>query len=79
MKVLVVIERENTYRLLIKLPTQELVEEILGLVNKRRNSQAMVSALTKGCFEKEVEHHELARLKTDLILSEHAVSWDLMK
>lgn len=79
MKVLVVIEREGIYRLLVKLPTQKLVEEVLGLVNKRRHSQAMISALTKGRFEKEVGRHELAGLKADLILSENSVSWDLIK
>ena len=79
MKVLVVIERDNIYRLLVKLTTQKLIEEVLGLVNKKRHSQAMLSALTKGSFEKEVGYHDMATLKTDMILSEHSASWDLMK
>ncbi len=79
MRVLVVIERDDTYRLLVRLTTQKLIEEVLGLVNKKRHSQAMISVLTKGSFEKQVERRELDTLKTDLILSERAVSWDLMK
>ena len=77
MRVLVVIERGPAQRLLVKLATRKVIEEILALVNGKRYSQAMVSALTKGSFEKVVEDGELARMSADLILTERAASWDL--
>ena len=77
MRVLVVIERGPAQRFLVKLLTRKVIEEILILVNGNRYPQAMVSALTKGSFEKVVDHDELASLSADLILSEHAASWDL--
>lgn len=77
MRVLVVIEKEDTYRVLVRLTTQKLIEEVLGLVNKKRHAQAMISVLTKGSFERQIERRDLETLRTDMILSESAVRWDL--
>lgn len=79
MRVLVVIERDDTYRLLVKLTTQKLIEEVLSLIGKKRHSQAIISVLTKGDFEKQVWRNELDTVKTDLMLSESSVRWDLTR
>ena len=79
MKVLVVIKRSPTQRFLVGLHTNKLVKEVATLVGKRRNSQAIMTALAKGRFEKEVSEGDLPKVKADLILTEENVSWDLTK
>ena len=77
MKVLLRIDRDINYKLLVSLPTQRSVEELMGLVNREQYSQAILSALTNGSFERAIEDHEVLHTKADLILSEHSVCWDL--
>ena len=38
---------------------------------------AMIAALSKGRFEKEVACHEIHGVKADLLISEDRVNWDL--
>lgn len=77
MKVLLRIDRDINYKLLVSLPTRKSIEELMGLVKKERYSQAIISALTNGSFERAIEDHEVPHIKADLILSEHSVCWDL--
>ncbi|MDD5136410.1 MAG: hypothetical protein PHN63_03580 [Candidatus Omnitrophica bacterium] len=79
MKVLVVIRRSPEQRFLIRLHTDRLIKKVAGLIGRKRHSQAIILALAKGRFEKEVFDEDLPAVKADLILTEHNVCWDLKK
>lgn len=79
MKVLVVIRRSPAQRFLVELHTDKLVKEVAALIGRRRHSKAIVTALSKGRFERQVADEELPNVKADIILTEHNVSWDLTK
>jgi hypothetical protein len=77
MKVICVIRRSPAKRFLVELHTNKLVKEVSDLVAKRRNSKAIVTALSKGRFEKEIKEGETG-VKADIILTEESVHYDLM-
>jgi len=77
MHVLVVIRKSPVRRFLVELHTNRLVREVARLAGKRKNSQAIVTALTKGKFEREVGESDLPGVKADLILTEENARWDL--
>jgi len=79
MRVLVVIRRSPAQRFLVELHTNKLVKEVSALVAKHRNSQAIVTALAKGRFGREVYENEAQKVKADIILTEESAHWDLMK
>jgi len=79
MDVLIVIQKGSTQKLLVNLHTEKLKQEIKDLISDRKHTQAIVTALTKGRFEREVAHEDLKDLRADLILSEYSASWDLKK
>ena len=79
MKILIVVEHSPKQRFLVNLHTEELVKEVRMLIDRKRRSQAIVTALSRGRFEREVEYHELLTIEADLILSENNVSWDIAK
>ena len=79
MRVLVVIRRSPAQRFLVELHTNKLVREVSALVAKHRNSQAIVTALAKGRFDREVYESEAQKVKADIILTEESAHWDLMK
>ena len=79
MKVLIVIRRSPAQRFLVKLHTDKLVREMATLINKGRHSKAIVMALSKGSFERQITDEDISNVKADVILTEHNASWDLMK
>ena len=79
MDVLIVISKEPAQKFLVNLHTEKLKKEVKCLVNDRKHTQAIVTALTKGRFEREVDNKDLQNLRADLILSEYSASWDLKK
>ncbi len=79
MNVLIVIQKGLSQKFLVNLHTEKLKEEVRGLIGDRKHTQAIVAALTKGRFEREVAHEDLKDLRADLILSEYSASWDLKK
>jgi hypothetical protein len=79
MKVLIVVSRNPAHRYLVNLHTEELIQEVTKLIGMRKHSQAIVSALSKGRFEREVAHHEVPKLSANLILTEDSVRWDLTR
>jgi len=79
MNVLIVISKGPSQKLLVNLHTEKLKKEIKGLVKDCRHTQAIVTALSKGRFEREVAQEDLKNLQADLILSEYSASWDLKK
>ena len=79
MKVLVVIRRSPVQRFLVELHTDKLVKEVARLMGTRKNSQAIMAALTKGRFEKEVYDSDISKIRPALILTEESASWDLTK
>ena len=79
MNVLIVISKGLSQKYLVNLHTEKLKKEVKSLVSDRKHTQAIVTALTKGRFEREVAHEDLKDLQADLILSEYSASWDLKK
>jgi len=77
MKVLVVIQRSPAQRFLVDLHTNRLVKEVSTLVGKHRNSQAIVTALSKGRVERQVADSEVSKVGATLILTEENARWDL--
>ncbi len=77
MKVLVTIRNSPPRMYLVKCFTEGLIEEIRNLVSRRQHSKAVVTVLTKGSFEREVQDREVAAVKADLILSQNNAMWDL--
>ena len=73
------IRRSPAQRFLVELHTNKLVKEVSALVAKHRNSQAIVTALAKGRFDREVYENEAYEVKADVILTEESVHWDLAK
>ncbi|MFA6321546.1 MAG: hypothetical protein WCY36_06805 [Candidatus Omnitrophota bacterium] len=76
---MIVITHEPHYSFLVKLHTEKLKREIRDLVARKKNSLAMVAALTKGRLEKKIACHEIHGTSADLMLSENNARWDLMK
>lgn len=77
MKVLIIIERSPKRRFLVNLHGKSLIKEIKNLINKRKHSQAIVTALAMGKFKNEIKERELPTLRADLILSETNANWDI--
>lgn len=78
MKVLVVIKRSPAQRFLVELHTNKLIKEVSTLLARRRNSQAIVTTLAKGRFDREIPESESGKIKADIILTEEGVHYDLM-
>ena len=79
MKVLIIIRRSPVQRFLVELHTDKLVKEVSTLLARRRNSQAIATALAKGRFSREVHENESQDVKADIIITEESVHWDLVK
>lgn len=77
MRVLVTIRNSPAQVYMVKLLTRSLVNEVRELINKRKHSQAVVTVMTKGSFEREVDEREISIVKADLILSKSNAMWDL--
>ena len=78
MRILIVTARKPKKRFLVKLHTDELIDEVKNLINDKKNSQAITSALKKGRVEREVAHNECG-VGVDLILTKNSARWDLLK
>jgi hypothetical protein len=78
MKVLVVIRRSPAQRFLVELNTNKLVKEVSTLLARRKNSQAIVTTLAKGKFDREVPENEAGKVMADIIITEESAHWDLM-
>ena len=79
MKVLIVIKRSSPRRFLVELHTNELMKEVSTLIGRRKNSQAIMTALSRGRFKKEISERELPGIKADFILTEENACWDMTK
>ncbi len=77
MKVLVIIKKSPIQRYLINLLTEKLINEVKELIDSGRHSKAIMTAITKGSFEREVLEDEIQHVDADLILSENSARWDL--
>ena len=79
MRVLILLSSNPGDGFLVKLHTKELVREVKKYIAKSNNSKAMVTALTKGRIEREVDHGETHDVKAELVLTRDRVCWDLTK
>jgi len=79
MRIVVVLSHNPKDSFLVKLHTEELVREVKKLLNKRDNSQAMVTAITKGRIEASGDDTNVYSCGARLILTSDSVSWDLTK
>ena len=77
MRVLVTIRNSPAQVYMVKLLTQGLVSEVRELISKRKHSDAVITVMTKGAFERELDEREIADIKADLILSKSSAMWDL--
>ena len=77
MKVLVIVERSPKHRFLVRLHKPGLVRDVKTLVNRKKYATAIVTALSRGVFEKEISVEELPGLDARLILSEDSANWDI--
>lgn len=77
-RILIVTAENPKRRLLVKLHTNELVDEVKSLINKKKHPQAILSALSKGKVEREVAYNECG-IEADLVLTEDSARWDLVK
>lgn len=75
MRVLIMVRDGKSAGLLVELHRDELVEEVKALISKRRNSAAMVKAITGGEIREEVHAHNHHLITADLILSYDRASW----
>lgn len=78
MRVLIILNKGPSERCLVHLHNEALVAEIRSLVNNGKYARAIMTALAKGRFEREIMHDEVSNLDAGLILSEKSASWDLM-
>ena len=78
LRILIVTARKPKKRFLVNLHTDDLIDEFKNLINDKKNSQAITSALKKGKVEREVSHNECG-VEADLVLTENSARWDLIK
>lgn len=79
MRILIILSHNPKDSLLVKLHTQELIQEIKSFLDVRDNSKAMVAALTKGQIEASGGNDDIYSADIDLILTKERASWDLAK
>ena len=79
MKVLICISNSPAQRYMVTLTTKALVKEVVGLISKNKRSQAVMKALSKGRFEREIAEDEANSVEADVILSETNVRWSVKK
>lgn len=77
MRVLVTIRNSPAQVFSVRLLTQNLINEVRELISRRRHSQAVVTVMTKGAFEREIHERDMTAVKADLILSKNGAMWDL--
>jgi hypothetical protein len=77
MRILIVITKTPGYKLLVKLQTEGLVNDIMCLLSKRRHEEAMALALTKGLFEGELERENSGHASADMILYRDRACWSV--
>lgn len=78
MKVLIKIKKSPGQFFLVDLQNKKLIEEVSKLIGKRKHSKAIVTALSKGKFIKEVAEQDLPNIDADLILTEEHSYFDLI-
>lgn len=78
MKILIKIQRNPKKLFLVELHGKALIREVASLISKRKHSKAIVTALSKGKFLKEVAEQDLPNIDADLILTENHAHFDLM-
>ena len=79
MKILIKIHRSPEQLFLVDLKGKNLIRDVAKMIARGRHSQAIVTALSKGKFERQIKHHEIPNEKVDVILSKERASWDLTK
>ena len=76
MKVIIKIKQSPEQFFLVSLMEKRLIEEVKNLISKKKNDKAIVTALSKGRFERELMCDELLSTGANLILTEHNAMWD---
>ena len=70
MKALVITKKNRIKRFLVEIHTDSLVQEIAGLISKKRYSRAAAVVLQKGRIEKELSEKDAKDVKADLLIEE---------
>ncbi|MFC1589939.1 hypothetical protein ACFL42_00445 [Candidatus Omnitrophota bacterium] len=77
MKILIKVHRSPEQLFLVDLNGKNLIRDVARMIARGRRSQAIVTALSKGKFERQIKHNEIPAEKVDVVLSEERASWDL--
>jgi len=78
MKVLIKIRNSPERLFLVELIEKSLIEEIKKLIWCKKYSKAMVTALSRGKFQRELSHQDIPKLDAKLILTKENARWDLV-
>ena len=78
MLILIKIQKNPEKRFLVKLQEPELVDEVKDLIRGSKYSKAVVTALSKGKFLREVAQDEVHFAEANMILTEKNAHYDLM-
>jgi len=79
MRLLIEASKNPRYVFLVTLEDKKLRTEVADLLAKRKNSEAMAMAISRGKFGGQVDDLEVPGLSVDLIISEDRVSWTKMR
>lgn len=77
MKVLIEIHGSAKKRFLVRLPDQKVIDEIRNLINKEKHTEAIMKALSRGIFIKDITERDMPYINADIILSEDHAYFDL--
>lgn len=77
MRVLVLVNHSPQHIYLVKLNSRDLIDEVTQLINKRKHSKAVATAMSKGLVKSVVDNDEIKDIKAELVLSPSGASWDL--
>ena len=78
MRVLIlIVEKKKQVRLLVKLETQSLINEVKSHLSRGQTQRAMMAAIARGRFEKALAPGEQHTTEADLILTPQSAHWDI--
>jgi len=79
MRLMIEASKNPRYIFLVTLENKKLRSEVADLLSRRRNSEAMAMAISRGRFGGQVDDMDAQGISVDLIISEDRVSWTKMR
>lgn len=78
MRAIVVVENSPKKHYLVELPSGAIAERVKRLLANHKRSEAIVTALSEGDYNGEVEEKDIPNTAADVILTKNGTYWDLM-